>query len=69
MDYGTEGLLDTMNALDQAGIKRVGAGKDFEEAYRPVIVEKEGMKIAFFGFSRVVPEASWKAGHRPSGCC
>lgn len=62
MDYGTEGLLDTMDALDQEGVKRVGAGKDLEEAYRPVIVEKAGVKIAFFGFSRVVPEASWKAG-------
>ncbi|NEW08762.1 CapA family protein [Paenibacillus sp. SYP-B3998] len=65
MDYGTEGLLDTMAALDQEGVKRVGAGKDLEEAYQPVIVEKQGMKIAFFGFSHVVPEASWKAalGH------
>lgn len=65
MDYGTDGLLDTMSALDQEGIKRVGAGKDATEAYQPVMVEKDGVKIAVFGFSRVVPEASWKAapGH------
>jgi poly-gamma-glutamate capsule biosynthesis protein CapA/YwtB (metallophosphatase superfamily) len=65
MDYGTEGLLDTMTLLDQEGVKRMGAGKDLEEAYEPVIVEKQGIKIAFLGFSRVVPEASWKAapGH------
>lgn len=62
MDYGTEGLLDTMQALDQEGIKRVGAGKDSSEAYQPVMVEKDGVKIAVFGFSRVVPEAAWKAG-------
>ncbi|MEC0266535.1 CapA family protein [Paenibacillus anseongense] len=62
MDYGPEGLQDTMNALDQEGIKRMGAGNDLNEAYQPVILEKNGMKIAFFGFSRVVPEASWKAG-------
>ncbi|MFD0698617.1 CapA family protein [Paenibacillus sp. GCM10027628] len=62
MDYGTEGLLDTMASLDQEGVKRVGAGKDLEEAYQPVIVEKQGMKIAFLGFSRVVPDGSWKAG-------
>jgi poly-gamma-glutamate capsule biosynthesis protein CapA/YwtB (metallophosphatase superfamily) len=61
MDYGTEGLLDTFKALDNAGVKRIGAGKDAEEAYKPVIVEKQGMKIAFLGFSRVVPEQSWKA--------
>ncbi|NHW36765.1 CapA family protein [Paenibacillus aceris] len=62
MDYGPEGLQDTMNALDQEGIKRIGAGKDLDEAYQPVILEKDGVKIAFLGFSRVVPEASWKAG-------
>lgn len=62
MDYGPEGLQDTMNALDQEGIKRMGAGNGLEEAYQPVIMEKDGIKIAFFGFSRVVPEASWKAG-------
>ncbi|MBD0381155.1 CapA family protein [Paenibacillus sp. WST5] len=62
MDFGTEGLLDTMASLDQEGVKRIGAGKDLNEAYQPVIVEKQGMKIAFLGFSRVVPEASWKAG-------
>ncbi|MDR6878965.1 CapA family protein [Bacillus sp. 3255] len=62
MDYGPEGLLDTMDALDETGIQRMGAGQDSEEAYKPVIVEKNGLRIAFFGFSRVVPEASWKAG-------
>ncbi|TXK86194.1 CapA family protein [Paenibacillus sp. N3.4] len=67
MDYGTEGLLDTMDALDQADVKRVGVGKNVEEAYQPVIVEKQGMKIAFFGFSRVVPEASWKASSSHPG--
>ncbi|OCT11938.1 hypothetical protein A8709_29180 [Paenibacillus pectinilyticus] len=65
MDYGSDGLLDTMSALDEIGIKRVGAGKDKTEAYQPVMVEKDGIKIAVFGFSRVVPEGSWKAaaGH------
>jgi poly-gamma-glutamate capsule biosynthesis protein CapA/YwtB (metallophosphatase superfamily) len=65
MDYGAEGLLDTMSALDRIGIQRVGVGKDAEEAYAPVIVEKQGIKIAILGYSRVVPEGSWKAavGH------
>lgn len=61
-DMGTEGLLDTFDALDKAGIKRFGAGRDAAEAFRPVIVEKNGIRIAFLGFSRVVPEQSWKAG-------
>jgi poly-gamma-glutamate capsule biosynthesis protein CapA/YwtB (metallophosphatase superfamily) len=62
LDYGKEGLLDTFDELNKADIKYIGAGKDAAEAYSPVIVEKQGIKIAFLGFSRVVPEASWKAG-------
>ncbi|WP_135554181.1 CapA family protein [Paenibacillus cymbidii] len=62
IDMGTEGLLDTFDALDKAGIKRIGAGRDAKEAFSPVIVEKNGIRIAFLGFSRVVPEQSWKAG-------
>jgi poly-gamma-glutamate capsule biosynthesis protein CapA/YwtB (metallophosphatase superfamily) len=61
LDYGLQGMLDTFDHLDQAGLKRIGAGKDVEEAYAPVVIEKYGMKIAFFGFSQVVPELWWKA--------
>jgi poly-gamma-glutamate capsule biosynthesis protein CapA/YwtB (metallophosphatase superfamily) len=62
MDYGAEGLTDTFSHLNHAGILYMGAGRNAEEAFKPVIVEKKGMKIAFLGFSRVVPDNSWKAG-------
>lgn len=67
MDYGVEGLLDTLEHLDQEGILRTGAGKNIEEAYKPAIVEKNGMKVAFLGFSHKVPEVSWKAGINSPG--
>jgi poly-gamma-glutamate capsule biosynthesis protein CapA/YwtB (metallophosphatase superfamily) len=67
MDYGTEGLLDTMDHLDNTGILRVGAGHDAKEAFNPVIIEKNGIKIAFLGFSHVVPDVSWKAGVKHPG--
>lgn len=62
LDYGQDGLLDTLRALDGAKILHTGAGKNLEDAYRPVIVEKDGIKIAFLGFSHKVPDNSWKAG-------
>lgn len=62
MDYGQTGLLDTLDYLDEAGVARVGAGRDANEAYKPVYIEKKGIKLAFLGFSRVVPDVSWKAG-------
>jgi poly-gamma-glutamate synthesis protein (capsule biosynthesis protein) len=67
MDYGTEGLLDTLDHLDKTGIRHVGAGHDASEAFEPVIIEKKGLKIAFLGFSHVVPDVSWKAGKQHPG--
>lgn len=62
LDYGTTGLLDTFDHLDKAGIRWFGAGRNASEAFKPVIVEKKGIKIAFLGLSKVVPTQDWKAG-------
>lgn len=67
MDYGAEGMLDTFKYLDQEGILRTGAGKDLKEAYKPVIMEKNGIKIAYLGFSHKIPNESWKAGINKPG--
>jgi poly-gamma-glutamate capsule biosynthesis protein CapA/YwtB (metallophosphatase superfamily) len=65
LDYGVDALLDTMEALDKADIKRVGTGNNSEEAYKPVIIERNGMRIAFLGFSRNVPDNGWFASKKP----
>jgi poly-gamma-glutamate synthesis protein (capsule biosynthesis protein) len=67
MDYGIDGLLDTIKHLDKAGIQHIGAGHDATEAFKPVIIEKKGIKIAFLGFSHIVPDISWKAGVKHPG--
>ncbi|MEK8126380.1 CapA family protein [Paenibacillus filicis] len=67
MDYGEEGLLDTLDHLDEQGFIRVGAGRDAEEAYKYAIVEHQGMKVAFLGFTRVLPEVSWLATAKKPG--
>ncbi|MEC0211602.1 CapA family protein [Paenibacillus ehimensis] len=67
MDYGVEGLLDTLGYLEAQDIKRVGAGRNADEAYEHVIIEQKGMKIAFLGFSRVIPDTSWYAGQSKPG--
>lgn len=48
------GLLDTMDALEVAGIGRVGTGRDLEDARRPHIVERNGIRIAFLGYARAI---------------
>lgn len=67
LDYGTEGLLDSGKALDEAGIFYVGGGEDLERAstLQTIIV---GQKIiGFLGTSRVYMDASWAAGSSHPG--
>lgn len=59
MDYGREGLIDTMRALDQAGIRYVGAGETLAAARRPAIVELPGARVAFLAYSLTFPEEFW----------
>ncbi len=67
LDYGTEALLDSVDTLDNIGIRHVGAGNDLEAASKPVIVSINGRKIAFIGATRVMPEADWAAGENSPG--
>jgi len=61
IDYGRQGLLDTLDNVKQAGMGLFGAGRDEKEAYSPWVVEKGGKKFAFLGFSRIVRSETWKA--------
>ena len=45
-DYGERGLLDTLDTLDRAGVGRVGAGRNIEEASHPMVYLAGGMRIA-----------------------
>jgi poly-gamma-glutamate capsule biosynthesis protein CapA/YwtB (metallophosphatase superfamily) len=67
MDYGEEGLLDTIDYLDEIGLAYVGAGRNEDEAYAEQIIEKKGKKIAILGFSRVLPSGTWYATQTKPG--
>ena len=51
LDYGEQALLDTLEHLDAAGIRRVGAGRDVKAARAPVVLEAEGFRLAVVGFT------------------
>jgi hypothetical protein len=67
LDQGTQGLLDTIGHLDEAGIPNIGGGNDEDEAFKPLILEAKGISVAYLGFSRVLPDGSWKAGKDKAG--
>lgn len=50
MDYGAEGLFDTLTTLDANGIAHFGAARSLKEARTPTVVEKNGVKLAFLGY-------------------
>ena len=55
-DYGSQALMDTVDALEAAGVVAVGAGRNAELAYRHRILPTDaGVKIAFVGTSMVMP--------------
>ena len=67
LDYGYNGLLDTIKHIDNTGIKRVGAGKNKEDAFKAAIIEEDGLKIGILSASRVVPDVKWYATGKRSG--
>lgn len=49
-DLGEEGFKNTIRMLDDNGIKYCGAGMNEEDASKPAIVEKDGMKTAILAY-------------------
>ena len=49
LDFDVEGLMSTIKACNENGIKTVGAGINIIEARRAYIVEIKGLKIGFMG--------------------
>lgn len=65
MDFRAPGMLDARQALADAGILPVGAGKDLAEATRPVFVKKNGVKVAILAVACTLPVESAAAADWP----
>ena len=70
MDAGVESFVDTLNTLKKNNIKPVGGGMNIAEARTPVIVERKGTKVAFLGYSSVIPKTvmPYEAEEDRPGC-
>ena len=53
-DFGPDALLDTRALLLEKGIQVTGAGRNLEEARRPAIVERKGVRVGFLGYCSVI---------------
>jgi poly-gamma-glutamate synthesis protein (capsule biosynthesis protein) len=52
-DYGETAFLDTLDTLEDAEIPYVGAGRNLEEASRPLYYIIDNMKIAFLSATQI----------------
>lgn len=65
LDFGFEGLEETIVSLERAGIPHVGGGRDLALALRPVTVERNGKRFTHFGFSSCLPLGAEAGEARP----
>jgi len=69
LDWGSRGLLETLDSLHGAGIATTGAGRSAEEAERPAVLRAGGTRVLVFGFgsptSGIPPD--WAATPRRPG--
>jgi len=50
LDCGIEGMRDTSDALTRHGVLTLGSGENYQQAIRPLIVERNSLRIAFISF-------------------
>ena len=65
LDYGAEGLAETLQALDTVGIAYAGAGMNLQDARRPVILQAAGKRVALLAYSLTLPENFYAGRNTP----
>ena len=48
---GRDNILKSLSVLDANGISHAGAGKNIDDAHKPAIVERKGVKIGFLQYT------------------
>ena len=67
MDWGAEGMLDTLANLERAGAHHMGAGANISLARAPIILERGGVKVGFLAVNSILPQNYWADDDKP-GC-
>lgn len=65
LDFGPEGLLQTLEVVRGAGTAIVGGGVNAEDAFRPAIFTRGGLKVAFIGIACTLPPGYGATAVRP----
>jgi poly-gamma-glutamate capsule biosynthesis protein CapA/YwtB (metallophosphatase superfamily) len=65
LDFGPDGLAQTIEALDAVGIAHIGAGENLQAARRPAIFNVAGTRVALLAYSLTLPEHFYAEANKP----
>ncbi|WP_047151756.1 CapA family protein [Aneurinibacillus tyrosinisolvens] len=65
VDFGVEGLFESIEVVEASGVAVVGGGKDLEAAAKPAIIEIDGLRVAILGFCSALPTGYAAGPTRP----
>ena len=65
-DFGRPAFEEMLSLLDQTGIQHTGGGHNLSEAHTPLIIEKNGIRIALLGYNEFMPR-SFEADENGAG--
>ncbi len=67
LDRGEPAFFETMEVLAKNNIAVIGAGRNINEARKPLILERKGTKVAFLAYCSVLPKGYDARADKP-GC-
>lgn len=66
LDYGMEPFLETLDLLEQHGIRYTGAGRNIAAARTPAVIERKGTRVGFLSYVLELP-LGWGANPKKPG--
>ncbi len=63
MNFGTDGMRDTLTALDTAGIRHFGIGETLDQAREPAIFDVNGTRVSFLGYDGITGDTNGATGN------
>ena len=67
LDYGPVSLEETLHYLDANGIRHVGAGRNYEEANRPLLTTIKGNQVAILSYVFLYSASTERATRSTAG--
>lgn len=64
-DFGRQNALASLEYYDEYELPYYGGGKNLEEAMKPLIVERNGTRMAFLGANSYGPQMAWATDALP----